>query len=144
MTRRVARRYLARDSETGRALYSGSYFERFGGGGDRPEVAYQFTADDLLAVTMLSVRIERFHALHVLDYRAREFSELLTQIPLGVSLHDPEVEALIADDGPASKLWEAIHAIKPTSARTSIGRITAGKLLGFFGTPRFPAAPADG
>jgi hypothetical protein len=125
----LVRRYLARDRATGRALYSGSYFERLGGGGDRAEVAYQFTADDLIAVTMLSVRIERFHALHVLDYRAREFSRLLTLIPIGIALHDPEAEALIASDGPATELWEAIRDIKPTSARDRIGPIRAGKLL---------------
>ena len=125
----LVKRYLAPDPATGRARYSGAYFERIGGGGDRPEVAYQFTAEDLLAVTMLSVRIEGYHALHVLNYQAQELSSLLTQIPLAIALQDPEAEALIAEDGPAWKLWEAIRHIKPRADDDSIGPITAGKLL---------------
>ena len=125
----LVKRYLAPDSATGRARYSGAYFERLGGGGDRPEVAYQFTAEDLLAVTMLRVRIDGYHALHVLDYQARELSDLLTQIPLGTALQDPQAEVLIAKDGPAWKLWQAIRDIKPRPEDRRIGAVAAGKLL---------------
>jgi hypothetical protein len=45
------------DGPDGRARYSGAYFERLGGGGDRPEVANQVTADDLLAVSVLGVPV---------------------------------------------------------------------------------------
>lgn len=125
----LVKRYLAPDSTTGRARYSGAYFERLGGGGDRPEIAYQFTAEDLLAVTMLRVRIDGYHALHVLDYQARELSDLLTQIPLGTALQDPQAEVLIAKDGPAWKLWQAIRDIKPRPEDRRIGAVAAGKLL---------------
>ena len=125
----LVKRYLAPDSTTGRARYSGAYFERIGGGGDRPETAYQFTAEDLLAVTMLSVRIEGYHALHVLDYQARELSNLLTQIPPDISLQDPDAEALIAEDGPGWKLWDAIRDIEPRPEDHRIGPVAAGKLL---------------
>jgi len=64
---RLVKRYLATDT-AGRARYSGAYFERIGGGGDREDIAGQFTAEDLLAVTMLSVRIEGYHALEILHY----------------------------------------------------------------------------
>src|ERR1700736_6779756 len=83
---RLMEAYFAEDPATGRARYSGAYFERLGGGGDRPEVAYQFTAEDLLAVSMLSVPVVRYYALPVLDYRGREISGLLAQIPLDVTL----------------------------------------------------------
>ena len=76
-----------------------------GGGGDRPEAACQFTAEDLLAITMLGVRIEGCHALEVLYYQACELNDLLTQIPPGVALQDPQAEALIAEGGTA---WECI------------------------------------
>jgi Family of unknown function (DUF6308) len=120
----LVKRYLAPDSATGCARYSGAYFERLGGGGDRPEVAYQFTAEDLLAVTMLSVRIEGYHALHVLDYQARELSGLLTQIPLGIALQDPRAEALIAEDGPAWELWRrsATSSRAPTTTASAPSR----------------------
>lgn len=47
-------RYFADDPATGRARYSGVYFDRLGGGG-RPETADPITAEGLLAVIMLSV-----------------------------------------------------------------------------------------
>lgn len=125
----LVKRYLAIDPETGHARYSGAYFERIGGGGNRPEVAYQFTAEDLIAVTMLSVRIERYHALHVLDYQARELSSLLTQVPLGITLQDPAAQSLTAQGGPAWELWQAICDIKPRPKDNRIGPIAAGKLL---------------
>jgi hypothetical protein len=125
----LVRAYFAKDPQTRQAIYSGAYFERLGGGGDRPEVAYQFTADDLLAVSMLSVRVDRYYALHVLDYRAREISGLLAQIPLGIALQDQEAEDLIADDGPASKLWFLLNDIKPRPQDDRLGWVAAGKLL---------------
>jgi Family of unknown function (DUF6308) len=78
---------------------------------------------------MLRVRIEGYHALHVLDYQAREPSGLLTQIPLGTALQDPQAEALIAKDGPAWKLWQAIRDTKPRPVDCRIGAVAAGKLL---------------
>jgi hypothetical protein len=74
---RLVEAYFADDPVTGRARYSGAYFERLGGGGDRPETAYQFIAEDLLAVSMLGLRVEGYHALHVLEYQARELNGLL-------------------------------------------------------------------
>jgi len=80
---RLLEAYFADDPVTGRARYSGAYFERLGGGGDRPDTAYQLTAEDLLAVSMLSVPVDRYYALHVLYYSGREISDLLSRIPLG-------------------------------------------------------------
>jgi len=125
----LVRRYLAPGSTTGRARYSGAYFERIGGGGDRPETAYQFTAEDLLAVTMLSVRIEGYHALEVLCYQATELNDLLAQIPPGIALQDPEAGTLIAQGGPAWRLWDAICDIEPRPESNRIGPVAAGKLL---------------
>ena len=42
---RLVEAYFSADG-AGRAQYSGAYFERLGGGGDRPETAYQFTSED--------------------------------------------------------------------------------------------------
>jgi hypothetical protein len=125
----LVKRYLAPDPATGRARYSGAYFERIGGGGDRPEVAYQFTAEDLLAITMLSVRIEGYHALEVLHYQADKLNDLLSQIPDDLALQTPRAAAHIAKGGPAWRLWEAICDIEPRPERNRIGPIAAGKLL---------------
>jgi hypothetical protein len=126
---RLVEDYFADDPATGRARYSGAYFERLGGGGDRPETAYQFMAEDLLAVSMLGLRIEGYHALHVLEYQARELNGLLAQLRPDVALADPEAEGFIAGGGPAQALWQAIHDIKPRPDDKRIGAIAAGKLL---------------
>jgi hypothetical protein len=127
---RLVKQYFADDPATGRARYSGAYFERLGGGGDRPEVAYQVTAEDLLAVSMLSVPVVRYYALHVLDYRSREISGLLAQIPLDVTLADDEADQLVAEGGPASELWQLLHGIKPRPQdRNRLGSVAAGKLM---------------
>lgn len=125
----LVRAYFADDPATRRARYAGAYFERLGGGGDRPEIAYQFTAEDLLAVSMLSVPIVRYYALHVLQYQACEFSALLTQIPLDITLLDDGADALIADDGPAATLWQQLHDIRPRPGDNRLGPVAAGKLL---------------
>jgi hypothetical protein len=124
----LVREYLEKDSD-GRFRYSGAYFERLAGGGDRPEVAYQVTAEDLLAVSMLSVRVIRYYALDVLVYQAREISSLLAQIPVNVALADAGAEELIADDGPAWKLWTLLREIKPPLEKSRLGPVAAGKLL---------------
>jgi hypothetical protein len=122
--------YFADDPATGRARYSGAYFERLGGGGDRPEVAYQITAEDLLAVSMLSVPLVAYYALHVLDYRSREISGLLSRIPVDVKLADGGAEDLIARGGAAWELWELLRGIKPRPQdRKHVGPVAAGKLL---------------
>jgi hypothetical protein len=125
---RLVKRYLDTDT-AGRARYSGAYFERIGGGGDREDIANQFTAEDLLAVTMLSVRIEGYHALEVLHYQAGKLNDLLSQIPHDVALQDPRAAAHIASGGPAWRLWDAICDIKPRPESNRIGPVAAGKLL---------------
>lgn len=125
----LVKRYLAIDPTTGHARYSGAYFEHIGGGGDRPEVAYQFTAEDLIAVSMLSVRIDGYHALHVLDYQARELSNLLAQIPVDIALQDPQAAPLITQGGPAWRLWDAVRSIRPRPGYAGVGAIRASKLL---------------
>jgi Family of unknown function (DUF6308) len=124
----LVKRYLVTDT-AGRARYSGAYFERTGGGGDREDVANRFTAEDLLAVTMLSVRIEGYHALEVLRYQAGKLNDLLSQIPHDIALQDPRAAAHIAKGGPAWRLWDAICDIEPRPESNRVGAVAAGKLL---------------
>jgi Family of unknown function (DUF6308) len=126
----LVREYFADDPATGRARYSGAYFERLGGGGDRPGVAYQVTAEDLLAVSMLSVPVVGYYALDVLDYKGREISGLLAQIPVDVKLADDGAGDLIAEGGAAWELWELLRGIKPRPQdKKHLGPVRAGKLL---------------
>lgn len=124
----LVREYLSKDSD-GRFRYSGAYFERLGGGGDRPGAAFQVTAEDLLAVSMLSVRVIRYYALDVLVYQARQISRLLAKIPVDARLTDDGAGELIAEDGPAWELWQLLHDIKPQRERSRLGPVAAGKLL---------------
>jgi hypothetical protein len=125
---RLVKQYVATYT-AGRALYSGAYFERIGGGGDREEIANHFTAEDLLAVTMLSVRIDGYHALEILCYQADKLNDLLSQIPHDVALQDPEAAAHVASGGPAWRLWDAICDIEPRPESHRIGPVATGKLL---------------
>lgn len=125
---RLVEKYFEKDGD-GRVRYSGAYFERLGGGGDLPEVAYQVTSEDLLAVSMLSVRVIRYYALDVLVCQGREISGLLAQIPVDVKLADAGAGKLIAQGGPAWKLWQLLHDIHPQNHRNRLGPVAAGKLL---------------
>jgi hypothetical protein len=49
---------------------------------------------------------------------------------VGVKLGDDEAEGLIADNGPAWKLWDLLRWIKPRPQdRNHLGPVAAGKLL---------------
>ena len=103
--------------------FTGGSFERFSGGGDRPEVALRFTAEDIVAVSMLSVRIPGAAALEILETRAEALNELLAEVPLGLDLWDDAAEAAIAPGSSASLLWAELKAIDGS------GWVTAGKLV---------------
>ena len=102
--------------------YTGGQFERFAGGGDRPEVAGRFTADDIVAVSLLSVRIPGRAVLALLDGQAGELNALLSPIPAGLDLWEAPEEA-VAPDSPADRLFRRLDSLP------GIGWVTAGKLL---------------
>ena len=114
----LLRRYYA-DTNPG---FSGRHFERLGGGGDASTVRDRFTADDLVAVTMLSVQVPPHTAWALLEERSASFGELLEQIPTDVDLVDVDADT-IAPSWPAWQLWESLRAMD------GIGWVTAGKLL---------------
>lgn len=93
-------------------------------------MAYQITAEDLLAVSMLSVPVVRYYALHILDYRGREISGVLAEIPVDVNLSDDRADDLIAQGGPAWELWKLLRGIKlrPQDEKR-LGPVAAGQLL---------------
>lgn len=102
--------------------FTGSQFERLGGGGDQPTVAFEYTAEDLIAVTMLAVEIRREVALHILVTDRNRLSELLRQIPMDLDLVgvDP---AAITPDWPAWRLYDSLLAVH------HLGRTTVTKLI---------------
>ncbi|OBA44033.1 hypothetical protein A5766_00125 [Gordonia sp. 852002-51296_SCH5728562-b] len=103
--------------------FSGSRFERFAGGGDRVGVTNEFTSDDLVAVTLLSVNIPGQTSLRILgdrdlDYR-NGLSTLLRQIPTDIELVDASDEVLEK----AEALWSQVRQ------NHDVGRTKTSKLL---------------
>ncbi|MFI2301204.1 DUF6308 family protein [Actinacidiphila glaucinigra] len=118
----LLRRYWGRHAD-GSPRYTGSRFERLAGGGDKPCVADHFTADDVLAVSTLSVALPARAALRLVEPSAQDrYGVLLEQLPTDVELADAD-QHLIARGGPAWQLWERLRQID------GIGPVGAGKLL---------------
>ncbi|MFE4397419.1 MULTISPECIES: DUF6308 family protein [Streptomycetaceae] len=128
---RLLRAYFTRRRAKGDHYYTGAHFERLAGGGDRPETADAFTADDLLAITMLSVSVEPHGAVELLTDPDGHWGRLLSAIPRDARLEDPASAPLIAPGGPAAELWDrlanprAAYPGKPDG----VGPVVAGKLL---------------
>ncbi|MEV7467103.1 DUF6308 family protein [Streptomyces kronopolitis] len=118
----LLRRYWSTRPD-GTPAYTGSHFERLGGGGDRREVRNRFTTEDSIAVATLSVTLPARAALQVLaPHDPHHFTRLLTAIPADIELADADEEH-VAEDSPAWTLWRALREVH------GIGPVGAGKLL---------------
>ncbi|MCP3785327.1 DUF6308 family protein [Micromonospora sp. A3M-1-15] len=108
----------------GDAAFTGGHFERLGGGGDRPENSDTVTAEDLIAVELLSVQVPPRRALDLLQGQlGREVATELEQIPVDVELGADDALPLIVTGGHADNAWRMLRAAD------GIGWVTAGKLL---------------
>jgi uncharacterized protein DUF6308 len=103
--------------------FSGRKFEFLAGGGSRPEVADQFTAEDIVAVSMLSVSIPPEASIQILETRAATLNDLLRGIPREVALWEAGDDVLDTDDAAAGKLCAELKRID------GVGWVTANKLL---------------
>lgn len=103
-------------------LYTGGMFERLGGGGDRPGSRDAITAEDLVAVSMLSVRVPPRAALLILGEERDHIAHLLAAVPVDVDLVDAG-DPLIGERSAATELWSLLVRFP------GIGFVTAGKLL---------------
>lgn len=104
--------------------YEGSRFEGLAGGGDRPEVANQITADDLIALNCLSVRAPVEVALNLLEGPlGKDIAALLAQIPTDVHINDDAAAELFAPLAPARQAWDLLE--EPDD----MGWVTTNKLL---------------
>lgn len=104
--------------------YTGSRFERLGGGGARPSVKNEFTAEDLAAVTLLSVRVPGPSALEILEDRRSHLTELLTDIPTDTHLADVEPSEIVPSWTPWRLETElmSIDGLGPTTVSKLIAR----------------------
>ncbi|MET8087441.1 DUF6308 family protein [Micromonospora sp. NPDC005237] len=108
----------------GHSPFTGGQFERLGGGGDRPETRDVITAEDLVAVELLSVRVPPHTSLDLLQGAlgkavTAELREVHTNVPLG----RPEATSYIEKGGRADRAWRLLRNAD------GIGWVVAGKLL---------------
>ncbi|MEV4507436.1 DUF6308 family protein [Dactylosporangium sp. NPDC049525] len=118
-------RYFAAGPRPGDAPpFTGSRFERLAGGGDRAASWDVITADDLVAVEMLNVRVPARVALHLLEGElGNTITRELREIPVDAVLGTEKSAARVAVNSPASNAW---HLLKNCD---DVGWVTAGKLL---------------
>lgn len=107
------RRYFSGD-------YSGAWFETFKAGGDSGEGADRFVPADLVAVTMLGVRVSGWGAIELLERRAEEFVGMLQRLP------EPQVDLHTLDDSDLEPLWTIQEALDQVA---SVGHVVRSKLL---------------
>jgi hypothetical protein len=97
-------------------------FERFAGGGDAAAVQNRFTAEDVVAVSMLAVNVPALAALKILGDDAETLSALLAAIPADVDLVDADDE-MIGSGTPAWRLWDQLDSY------ADIGTTITSKLM---------------
>ncbi|MEJ6549482.1 DUF6308 family protein [Corynebacterium sp. USCH3] len=98
--------------------FSGAFFDDCS---PAPAHNNEFTEADVLALSMLSIRIDRFHTAEVLYYRREQLSELLAEI--GPDRKLAKEPGPLPDDWPVRKLEQALRDIK------GVGKVTATKLI---------------
>lgn len=102
--------------------FTGARFERLCGGGDRSETAHHIVADDLVAITTLSVDVPGAAAIQILETRRSEISDLLGNIPTTLDL----VDAGPDDIGRESAAWRLFDLLRENH---DLGRTKVTKLL---------------
>lgn len=111
-------------------IQTGARFESWMGGGDAAEVVNTITADDLIAVTFLSVDVPAPAAIGILETHKGKISELLEQIPADLDLANLSVEdfaSTLGQDSAAIQLWRLLR--QSDAERWGVGPTTASKIM---------------
>ncbi len=106
----------------GGVVHIGSRFDTWAGGGARPEVADVFTADDLIAVSLLGVAVPGRTAILLLDRQAAMYADLLAAI-------GPDRDLADVPDGEISPDWPAWRVHDVLRAMDGLDWVSAAKLL---------------
>ncbi|GAA2200000.1 DUF6308 family protein [Sinomonas flava] len=104
--------------------FEGAHFELFS-----PSPADEITANDLVAVSLLSVHVPAKAALGLLDSKSHEISDLLVQIPGDLKLEDLRIERHEGYFGEGSPIRDLWRLMRSKHATWGIGPTTASKLL---------------
>lgn len=106
--------------------FSGSLFDSFAGGGDRPDVESRITHEDVLAVAAVNVTVSARLTRQLLsDPVAGWLEQLLRQLPTDVDLWDAEDDTLAI----ARRAWDQIRILDEDGHGTADRWVTASKLL---------------
>lgn len=111
-------------------IQTGAHFESWMGGGDAPEVVNTITADDLIAVTFLSVDVPAPAAIGILETHKDKISELLKQIPSDLdlaSLAAEDFSATLEQGSAALQLWRLLR--QSDAERWDVGPTKASKIM---------------
>ncbi|MBL6276081.1 hypothetical protein JMF97_07900 [Micromonospora fiedleri] len=106
--------------------FTGSQFEALGGG---PIALHRdvVTAEDLIAVQLLEVRVPPAVALNLLQGDlGQRISDELREIPISVDLADEGARKYIQNGGPADRAWHRLTA-QPGVSKTIAGKVLARK-----------------
>lgn len=110
---------------------TGSHFDSWGGGGDRPEVVHTLTEEDIVAVSFLGMRVTGEAAFGLLHTHREDITRLLTDIPEDTDLAQvkkDDVDKVIGSgQSKASQLWGILRNANGT--KWDIGATKASKLL---------------
>ena len=106
--------------------FSGSLFDSFGGGGDRPEVENQITSADLLAVAAVNAAMPAAVTNQLLSEPVSgRLTAWLRQLATDIDLWDAEDEVLTV----AAEAFQQIRSIHPIVSGYGEGWAAANKLL---------------
>jgi hypothetical protein len=110
---------------SGRSVgFTGGAFDTFDPSGTRSASPNTFTADDLVAVSLLSVDVPGRAALEILDRQRRRYEVLLEDV--GPDRDLVEVESVSSDRFPPWKLWKALREL-PGLGPTTVSKLMARK-----------------
>jgi hypothetical protein len=124
--------YFRRDSAG--YVYSGAVFDTYpadpaSGITAQPGPPDHITDSDLVALSMLGIRVTGYVALIITQDRHEEIEALLAGIPADAHIEEEASAGLLARGGPAWTLWELLREIKDRTKEARFGAVAAGKLL---------------
>ncbi|MBO1756456.1 DUF6308 family protein [Allobranchiibius sp. CTAmp26] len=121
---KVLTEYFTRRTGTGDPWYTGGVFDGWDPSGTRSRSMDTFTADDLVAVTLLAVEFPGQAAVSILDTHRKRFNDLLRDVGDDRDLVDePSVEEAAF---PAWPLWRALMSL-PGMGPTTTSKLIARK-----------------
>jgi hypothetical protein len=129
--------YFRQDAEG--YVYSGTAFDTYPDAaaseqpGTRPAThppaVNAVTDSDLVALSLLSIRVTGYQALIITGRLAGRIHDLLAQIPPDARIEDEDADKLLARGEPAWELWQLLRDVKDRRTNRRLGPVAAGKLL---------------